>query len=192
MGAPLDAVFDVTSAPPGWANYTSIMATTTACNGCTTSAPVYDIVRSDGFLDTFGPIIAVGDAGDLALKAPIVGSAVTADAGGYWLVGADGGVFSFADAGFYGSLPADHVTPAEPIVGIAPTADGEGYWLVGADGGPSSTAPWGASPSMLQWWPWRQRPAVTATGWLPAMAVSSHLATPRLRDRQPATLSSSP
>jgi hypothetical protein len=135
MGAPLDAAFDVTSAPPGWANYTSIMATTTVCNDCTTSAPIYDIVGSDGFLDTFGPIIAVGDAGDLALKAPIVGSAVTADAGGYWLVGADGGVFSFGDAGFYGSLPAEHVTPAEPIMGIAPTADGEGYWLVGADGG---------------------------------------------------------
>ncbi len=93
MGAPLDAVFDVTSAPPGWADYTSIMATTTVCNGCTTFVPEYDIVRSDGFLDTFGPTVAVGDAGDLALEAPIVGSAVTADANAYWLVGADGGIF---------------------------------------------------------------------------------------------------
>ncbi len=136
MGAPLDAAFDVTSAPPGWADYTSIMAATKVCNGCTSSVvPVYDIVRSDGYLDTLGPTIAVGNAGGLALKAPIVGSAITSDAGGYWMVGADGGVFSFGDAGFYGSLPTDDVTPAGPIVGIAPAADGKGYWLVGADGG---------------------------------------------------------
>jgi hypothetical protein len=133
MGAPLDAAFDVTSAPPGWANYTSIMATTTVCNGCTTGSPVYDLVRSDGFLDTFGPAIAVGNAGGLALKAPILGSASTADADGYWLVGADGGVFSFGDAGFYGSMGGVHLS--QPIVGMAATTTGHGYWLLGADGG---------------------------------------------------------
>jgi len=35
--------------------------------------------------------------------APVVGIAATPDAKGYWLVGADGGVFTFGDAGFYGS-----------------------------------------------------------------------------------------
>jgi hypothetical protein len=133
MGAPLDAAFDVTSAPPGWADYTSILATTTVCNGCTTSSPVYDLVRSDGFLDTFGPAIPVGNAGNQALGGAIVGSASTADAGGYWLVGADGGVFSFGDAGFYGSLGG--VRLSQPIVGMAATTTGHGYWLVGADGG---------------------------------------------------------
>jgi hypothetical protein len=29
--------------------------------------------------------------------------ASTPDGGGYWLVAADGGVFSFGDAGFFGS-----------------------------------------------------------------------------------------
>lgn len=61
--------------------------------------------------------------------------ASTPDGGGYWLVGADGGVFSFGDAGFYGSLPGEHVDPAAPITGVASTPDGGGYWLLGADGG---------------------------------------------------------
>ena len=32
------------------------------------------------------------------LNAPIVGMAATADGGGYWMVGSDGGVFSYGDA----------------------------------------------------------------------------------------------
>ena len=52
---------------------------------------------------------------------------------GYWLVAADGGVFSFGQAGFYGSTGAIHL--AEPVVGMAATPDGAGYWLVAADGG---------------------------------------------------------
>jgi uncharacterized membrane protein YgdD (TMEM256/DUF423 family) len=52
---------------------------------------------------------------------------------GYWLVASDGGVFTFGDAGFFGSL-AGHRLNA-PIVGLVPTPDDQGYWLVGADGG---------------------------------------------------------
>jgi hypothetical protein len=59
--------------------------------------------------------------------------AATPDGGGYWLVGSDGGVFSFGDATFYGSLSGIHLN--RPIVGIAATPDGHGYWLVAADGG---------------------------------------------------------
>jgi hypothetical protein len=51
---------------------------------------------------------------------------------GYWLVGADGGVFSFGDATFHGSEGGKHLNA--PIVAIASTPDGGGYWLVGADG----------------------------------------------------------
>jgi hypothetical protein len=58
---------------------------------------------------------------------------VTSPAGGYWLVGADGGVFSFGNAGFYGSEGGTHL--GGPIVGIASSSNGGGYWLVGADGG---------------------------------------------------------
>jgi hypothetical protein len=49
------------------------------------------------------------------------------------LVASDGGVFTFGDAGFYGSLGG--VRLARPVVGTAATPDGRGYWLVAADGG---------------------------------------------------------
>ena len=53
---------------------------------------------------------------------------------GYWMVGADGGVFSFGDAGYFGSVPGVGVHVGD-IVGMAATPDGRGYWMVGADGG---------------------------------------------------------
>jgi hypothetical protein len=52
---------------------------------------------------------------------------------GYWLVGADGGVFSFGSANFFGSMGGKLLN--KPIVGIAATPDGAGYWLVASDGG---------------------------------------------------------
>ena len=52
---------------------------------------------------------------------------------GYWMVGADGGIFAFGDAGFYGSTGG--LTLNRPIVAMAPTPDGHGYWLVASDGG---------------------------------------------------------
>ena len=67
------------------------------------------------------------------LNQPVVGMASTPDGHGYWLVAADGGVFRFGDAGFFGSLGAVHLN--QPVVGMASTPDGHGYWLVAADGG---------------------------------------------------------
>jgi hypothetical protein len=52
---------------------------------------------------------------------------------GYWLVAADGGVFAYGDAHFYGSMAGMHLN--QPIVGIASSRYGRGYWLVAADGG---------------------------------------------------------
>jgi hypothetical protein len=63
-----------------------------------------------------------------------VGIAASPDGGGYRVVGADGGVFAFGDAGYAGSLPGKAVA-LHDIVGLAGTPDGGGYWLVGADGG---------------------------------------------------------
>ncbi len=59
--------------------------------------------------------------------------AATPDGGGYWLVGSDGGIFTFGDAAYYGSTGALHLN--QPVVGMAATPDGRGYWLVGSDGG---------------------------------------------------------
>jgi SpoIID/LytB domain protein len=52
---------------------------------------------------------------------------------GYWVVGADGGIFSFGSAGFFGSTGA--MTLTKPIVGMQATPDRQGYWLVASDGG---------------------------------------------------------
>ncbi len=49
------------------------------------------------------------------------------------MVALDGGVFSFGDAHFYGSL--GDVSLHEPILGITPTPDGKGYWMYASDGG---------------------------------------------------------
>ena len=52
---------------------------------------------------------------------------------GYWLVGSDGGIFSFGAAQFYGSMGG--TTLQRPVVGITPTTSKSGYWLVASDGG---------------------------------------------------------
>ncbi len=52
---------------------------------------------------------------------------------GYWEAGADGGVFAFGGAPFYGSMGGRPLN--QPVVGLAATPDGAGYWLVARDGG---------------------------------------------------------
>jgi hypothetical protein len=52
---------------------------------------------------------------------------------GYWLVASDGGIFTFGNAGFYGSMGGKQLN--QPVVGMAATPDGDGYWLVASDGG---------------------------------------------------------
>lgn len=52
---------------------------------------------------------------------------------GYRTVAADGGVFAFGDAGFFGSTGG--VALERPVVGMEATASGQGYWLVASDGG---------------------------------------------------------
>ena len=111
------------------------------------------------------------------LNKPVVGIAATPDGGGYWLVASDGGVFSFGDAHFFGSMGGRHLN--QPIVGITPTPDGGGYWLVASDGGIFSlvmqcfTAPWVVSISTNPSWAWLQLSMVAATGWSQATGVSS-------------------
>ena len=52
---------------------------------------------------------------------------------GYWEVAADGGIFSFGDAPYFGSMGGQHLNA--PIVAMAATPDHRGYWEVAADGG---------------------------------------------------------
>ncbi len=83
-------------------------------------------------VSVYGDAVAHGSPPP-ALNAPIVGIAATADGGGYWNAAADGGIFGFGDAAFYGSMGGQSLN--QPIVGMAATPDGGGYWMVAADGG---------------------------------------------------------
>jgi hypothetical protein len=52
---------------------------------------------------------------------------------GYWLLGGDGGVFSFGQAGFFGSTGGIRLN--RPAVAMAGARDGKGYWFAATDGG---------------------------------------------------------
>ncbi len=106
----------------------------------TTPGAGYYLYGDDGSLAGFGNDAYLQYLGDLTtvnLNRPIVGMATTpptkTDDAGYWMVATDGGIFSFGDAGYYGSTGAIHLN--KPIVGMAATPDGKGYWLVASDGG---------------------------------------------------------
>lgn len=64
---------------------------------------------------------------------PFVKVLSTKTGNGYWVIGTDGGVESFGDAHFYGSMGGKHL--AAPVVSGCVHPSGVGYWLVGADGG---------------------------------------------------------
>ena len=49
-------------------------------------------------------LLLADSMGGTHLNKPVVGMAVTPDGGGYWLVATDGGMFSFGDAQFFGSM----------------------------------------------------------------------------------------
>ena len=85
----------------------------------------------------------------MPLNAPIVGMAADPSTGGYWLVASDGGIFTFNDAGYFGSTGAMHLN--KPIVGMAADPATGGYWLVASDGGIFSfNAPFLGSTGAMQ------------------------------------------
>jgi len=78
-----------------------------------------------------------GDAAASGLLPPldhyVVGVTADPDGRGYWVDAADGGVFSFGDAPFHGSMGGRSLDA--PVVGMAATPGGAGYWLAASDGG---------------------------------------------------------
>ncbi len=52
---------------------------------------------------------------------------------GYWTVASDGGIFSYGNAAFHGSMGGKHLNA--PMVAMAATPSGKGYWTVASDGG---------------------------------------------------------
>jgi len=111
-------------------------------------------------VNTRGEVVALdgaihrGDLTGFTLDAPIVAAASTTTGAGYWLLGADGGVFSFGDAQFQGSLrspdqalaTAEDLTEVQGIlellryngevraVDIVAVNESSGYWIVLANG----------------------------------------------------------
>ncbi|HYR62667.1 MAG TPA: hypothetical protein VET24_08585 [Actinomycetota bacterium] len=105
-----------------------------------TSGAGYWLPENDGSLvATYGdaaPYVPPGfpAGGPITFHGAVTGfAALPATGTGYWEAAADGGVFAFGDAGFYGSAVGLRLN--RPIVGMVATPDGRGYWLVGADGG---------------------------------------------------------
>ena len=52
---------------------------------------------------------------------------------GYWTDASDGGIFSYGNAVFHGSMGGQHLNA--PMVGMAQTPGSGGYWEVASDGG---------------------------------------------------------
>ena len=92
-----------------------------------------NVVTALGDVQPRGTAVSHGNALLLPLAWVIVGASNTHDRGGYWLLGADGGIFTFGNAKFFGSTGDRRLN--RPVVTMAPTPDGGGYWLAAGDGG---------------------------------------------------------
>src|SRR5688572_5850466 len=97
----------------------------TACPG----NELYAWVTAGMPMDPSDPIPELPE--DIVVSAPPI--ALLPHPLGYWIITADGGVFTFGNAPFFGSTGGQ--TLNAPIVDAGVTRDGGGYWLQAADGG---------------------------------------------------------
>ena len=100
----------------------------------------FRILGADGSLwgygkgPNFGRLNDIGDVRrNVGTGFPVRTAVGTATGQGAWVADVNGGVYSFGDAGSYGSLGGRRLN--KPIVGMAATPSGRGYWLVASDGG---------------------------------------------------------
>jgi hypothetical protein len=98
----------------------------------TPSGTCFWVAFTNGAVESYGQAPSFGGITP-QLNEPIVQLVPTQDGQGYYLVAADGGVFTFGDAQFYGSMGGTKLN--QPVTGMTLTSDGQGYWLVGRDGG---------------------------------------------------------
>jgi sugar lactone lactonase YvrE len=112
----------VTSSTPGVCTASGLVVTYVAAGQCTLTAQVAasaTYAAASGAAQSFTVVSA-------ATPTPT-------PTHGYWLVGSDGGIFSFGSSQFYGSTGSLNLQ--RPVVGIVPTSDHGGYWLDASDGG---------------------------------------------------------
>ena len=62
------------------------------------------VFTNKGRVITRGDAVSAGDVSALRLSSPVLDAKLDPDGSGYWMLAADGGVFSF-DAEFHGSVP---------------------------------------------------------------------------------------
>ncbi|HTU37999.1 MAG TPA: Ig-like domain-containing protein, partial [Acidimicrobiales bacterium] len=129
------------SGQPEFTGFTANLATNgDGTPSVTSSTPIVCQVESDGLtvlLQATGACTLTPSVANGTNFVGATGSPQTFQVGGaprgYWLVGSDGGIFSFGAAPFFGSMGG---TPLQrPVVGITPTLTRDGYWLVASDGG---------------------------------------------------------
>ncbi|MBW3615083.1 MAG: hypothetical protein KY439_07220 [Actinobacteria bacterium] len=91
----------------------------------------YHVLTRDGGIFSFGGAEFHGSLPGVGVRTP-ARDITEGPGGGYWILGEDGGVFSF-DVEFYGSMGGQRLN--KPVVGMEGTATRRGYWLVAGDGG---------------------------------------------------------
>src|SRR6476619_3654949 len=67
------------------------------------------------------------------LNQPVINMEPSKSGNGYWLVAADGGIFTFGQAQFFGSMGDQKIN--QPVFDMTSTDTDQGYWLVARDGG---------------------------------------------------------
>ena len=99
------------------------------------SAPEDQYITAETGVLSPGSLLNVFVVGDSTANPSTIGLLTNNNplGSGYRLYAADGGVFDFHNAGFFGSMGGMHLN--QPIVGASPTSLGLGYWLVASDGG---------------------------------------------------------
>ncbi len=117
---------------------TSVVA---ASLGVATLVPAAAPAAAAGFdssVQGIGTATAIGGyngsvGGVSGLNKPLITMASTPSGQGYWLASGDGGIFTFGDANFFGSLGGIRLN--EPVVDMVSTTSAMGYWMVSTDGG---------------------------------------------------------
>jgi hypothetical protein len=99
----------------------------------TDACTFHDLTAGDRYTFTVTETTSAGTSLPSAPSPPIIPTPSIDPHPGYWLVGSDGGIFSFGAASFHGSTGA--LVLQRPVVGMVPTADHGGYWEVASDGG---------------------------------------------------------
>ncbi len=123
-----------TTSPTTTAVPTTTVAPTTSTTTTPSTVPATTPATTAPTTTTMPPVTTT-TAVPVATPAPSLPttSVPTPRLTGYWMASADGGVFSFGNAGFYGSVGGSRLN--SPIVTLASLPNGKGYWLAASDGG---------------------------------------------------------